>query len=273
MITVLGASGFIGSHLVRRLEELGMPFDAPRRDQTIFNGNAGHLIYCIGLTADFRSRPFDTARAHVCKLLEVLQEVEFDSLLYLSSTRLYGAGMSEAREEDSFRFNSLNPGDLYNISKAMGESLSLACGKNTRVVRLSNVYGDDLTSDNFLPSVIKEALSEGNVILRTSADSTKDYVNIRDVVDGLINIATKGKQTIYNLASGVNVTNQQLMDRISQLTGCSVEFEQEAPAIRFPPINIDRMRTEFEFQPSNVLADIPTLLESYGGRGGSGDQN
>lgn len=250
-----------------------MPFDAPRRDQTIFNGNAGHLIYCIGLTADFRSRPFDTVRAHVCKLLEVLQEVEFDSLLYLSSTRLYGAGMSEAREEDSFRFNSLNPGDLYNISKAMGESLSLACGKNTRVVRLSNVYGDDLTSDNFLPSVIKEALSQGNVILRTSADSTKDYVNIRDVVDGLINIATKGKQTIYNLASGVNVTNQQLMDRISQLTGCSVEFEQEAPAIRFPPINIDRMRTEFEFQPSNMLADIPTLLESYGGRGGSGDQN
>ena len=181
--------------------------------------------------------------------------------------------MTEAREEDSFQFNSLNPSDLYNISKAMGESLSLACGKKTRVVRLSNVYGDDLTSENFLPSVIKDALSKKKVTLQTSADSAKDYVNIRDVVDGLINIATKGKHTIYNLASGVNVSNQQLMDRISQLTGCDVEFEREAPTVSFPRINIDRMRTEFDFRPSNLLADITALVESYRRCGGLGDQN
>lgn len=268
MITVLGASGFIGSHLVKRLEELGKPFDAPARDETVSTRNAGHVIYCIGLTSDFRSRPFDTVRAHVCKLLEILQGWEFDSLLYLSSTRLYGTDLPEAREEDSFQFNSLNPGDLYNISKAMGESLSLACGKKARVVRLSNVYGDDLTSENFLPSVIKDALSKKKVKLQTSADSTKDYVNIRDVVDGLINIATKGKHTVYNLASGVNVSNQQLMDRISQLTGCEVEFEREAPTVSFPPINIDRMRTEFDFRPSNLLADISMLVESYRSCGG-----
>jgi hypothetical protein len=113
MITVLGASGFIGSHLVKRLEERGIPCNAPGRDQTISTGNAGDVIYCIGLTSDFRSRPFDTVRAHVCKLLEVLQDWEFDSLLYVSSTRLYRSDMPEAREEDSFQFNSLNPSDLY----------------------------------------------------------------------------------------------------------------------------------------------------------------
>jgi len=265
MITVLGASGFIGSHLVKRLEELDIPFDAPHRDQTTSTGNAGDVIYCIGLTADFRSRPFDTVNAHVCKLLEVLRDWEFDSLLYLSSTRLYRTDMPQAREEDSFRVNSLNPSDLYNISKAMGESLALACGKKTRVVRLSNVYGDDFTSENFLTSVIKDAVSNKKVTLQTSADSTKDYVNIRDVVNGLIDIVTKGEHTIYNLASGVNVSNQQIMDRISQLIDCRVEFAPEAPTINFPPINIDRMRTEFDFRPSSVLADIPALLESYGG--------
>jgi nucleoside-diphosphate-sugar epimerase len=270
MITVLGASGFIGSHLVKRLEELGKPFAAPDRDESTSTRNAGDLIYCIGLTSDFRSRPFDTVRAHVCKLLEILQNWEFDSLLYLSSTRLYGTGKQQASEGDSLQVNSLNPSDLYNISKAMGESLSLSCGKKTRVVRLSNVYGNDLTSENFLPSVIKDALSKKKVKLQTSADSAKDYVNISDVVDGLINIATKGEHTIYNLASGVNVSNQQLMDRISELTGCEVEFEQEAPTVSFPPISVDRMRTEFDFRPSNLLADITTLVESYRRSGGLG---
>ena len=268
MITVLGASGFIGSHLVKRLEELGLSFDVPRRDDPISTGNAGDVIYCIGLTSDFRSKPFDTVRAHVCKLLTVLQNCEFESLLYLSSTRLYRTHMPEAKEEDSFQVNSLNPSDLYNISKAMGESLSLACGKKTRVVRLSNVYGDDFTSENFLPMVIKDAVSHRKVTLQTSADSTKDYINIRDVVDGLINIATKGEHRIYNLASGVNTSNQQLIDRIRQATGCEVKFEREAPTINFPPINIDRMRKEFDFKPSNVLADIPTLVESYARHGG-----
>jgi nucleoside-diphosphate-sugar epimerase len=263
MITVLGASGFIGSNLVKRLEELGIPYNAPGRDKTTSSGIGGHVIYCIGLTSDFRSRPFDTVHAHVCKLLDVLQGWEFDSLLYLSSTRLYRTDMPEAREEDSFQINSLNPSELYNISKAMGESIALASGKKTRVVRLSNVYGDDFTSENFLPSVIKDAVLKKKVVLQTSAESTKDYINICDVVDGLINIATKGKYKIYNLASGVNVPNQQLMDRISQLTGCGVEFEREAPTITFPPINIDRMRTEFNFRPSNVLADITALVESY----------
>lgn len=273
MITVLGASGFIGSHLVKRLEELDIPFDAPHRDKMISTGHAGDVIYCIGLTSDFRSRPFDTVRAHVCKLLEVLQGCEFASLLYLSSTRLYRTNIAEAREEDSFQVNSLNPSDLYNISKAMGESLSLACGKKTRVVRLSNVYGDDFTSENFLTSIIKDAVSNKKVILQTSPDSTKDYVNIRDVVDGLINILTKGQHTIYNLASGVNVSNQQLMNQISQQIDCDVEFEPDAPIINFPPINIDRMRTEFDYRPANVLADIPTLVETYGRRGGSSDHH
>jgi hypothetical protein len=33
------------------------------------------------------------------------------------------------------------------------------------------------------------------------------------------------------------------------------------------------MRTEFDFRPSNLLADITTLVESYRRRGGLGDQN
>jgi nucleoside-diphosphate-sugar epimerase len=262
MITVVGASGFIGSHLVKRLEKYKLQFQAVRRDDEIPYGNLGDVVYCIGLTADFRSRPFDTVDAHVCTLLDLVKNHEFDSLLYLSSTRVY-AGADSTEEDRALRVNPQDPSDLYNISKMMGEAITLNCGRTGRVARISNVYGSDFTSGNFLPSILRQAVNGEKIVLRTAPGSEKDYVWIHEVVEQLIFIAAGGKQRIYNIASGMNVSNRQLAEKLYELTGCEIEFEPHAPEIKFPPINIDRARGEFRFVMSSVLKDLPWLLQSY----------
>jgi nucleoside-diphosphate-sugar epimerase len=263
MITVLGSSGFVGSHLVEKLRELDIAHFSPGRDEDLSHKDLGDVIYCIGLGADFRTKPFETVEAHVCKLLKILQECEFDSLLYLSSMRLYEAHVGEAREEDPIQIAPLNPIDLYNISKAMGESLLLTCGRKTRVARLSSVYGSDFASPSFLSAVLKEAISTNKVTLRTSLDAERDYVSIDDVVDALIKIATEGLHRVYNVASGLNVSNRELTQRISELTGCRVEIVPEPSQITYPQINIDRMKKEFGFAPANILDDLDRLVELY----------
>ena len=262
MITIFGASGFIGSHLADKLEQLHLDFQAVRREDPPPPGNLGDVIYCIGVTADFRSRTFDTVAAHVCTLLELARNGQFESLLYLSSTRLYAANDS-TDEEQALRVSPRNPDDLYNISKAMGESIALNCGRPARVVRIANVYGPDFTSDNFLPSILKQAASGETIVLQTAPESAKDYISIADVVDGLIQIATKGRQQIYNLASGVNVTHSQIAETLRRSAGCAVEFASAAPEIKSPPINIDRMRSEFNFAPASILDDLPQLVQMY----------
>jgi len=263
MITVLGASGFIGSRLVSQLAATGAEYQAVGRIEALPTGPLGHVIYCIGLTADFRSRPLNTVEAHVCKLLEVLRKCEFESLLYLSSTRLYNPGDGSTEEETAIRIAPIKPGDLYNASKAMGESVVLNSGRTTRAVRMSNVYGDDFSSNTFLSSIINDAIRLKKIVLQTSADSAKDYVSVKDVVDCLIRIATSGRERIYNLASGVNVSNRRLTETLRHLTGCRVEVAPESPSVTFPPINIDRVRSEFNFNPSGVIDDLPELVDLF----------
>jgi nucleoside-diphosphate-sugar epimerase len=261
MITLLGSSGFIGRHLKQRLEELKMDYFSPGRGEAL-DRPLGGVIYCIGLTADFRSRPCDTIDAHVCALVDLLRNHDYESILYLSSTRLYRSDQL-AHEDIPLRANPSDPNDLYNISKLMGESLLLSSAKKARVARVSNVYGNDFTSQNFLSSLLKDAVTKGSIFLETSPDSEKDYVNIKDVVDGLIGIALEGRQRIYNLAGGTNVSHSLLVSAISKLTNCEIATTPGAPAIKMPPISIERMENEFGYKPSSVLDDLDGLVQSY----------
>lgn len=262
--TILGASGFIGSQLVNYCSEKGIAYFAPERDDpAIFDRHLGHVIYCIGLTADFRERPFDTVEAHVCKLMKILENTQFDSFLYLSSTRIY-KNADDTREEALLRVTPINKDEIFNISKLMGEAVCLASSKpNVRIIRPSNVYGNDYKSNNFLTAVLKEAIVNTKVVLRTSLESAKDYISVDDVVDLICKIALTGKEKIYNVASGVNISNQDLLSEIKKLTGCELEVVPQAETIIFPNINIERLVGEFEFKPVDVMELLKELIIEY----------
>jgi len=266
MITVIGAAGLIGSGLCQRLNERSIEHYAPARSATLTaltDRPLGRVIYCAGVTADFRNRIFDTVEAHVCKLLTLLKHSEFDSLLYVSSTRVYGARPGLASESDELSANPLIPDHVYNLSKMMGEALALNSERPVRIVRISNVYGEDYSSKNFLSSALRDAVLGRQVVVTTSADSEKDYIHLDDVVKGLIEIADTGREGIYNLAAGQNVSNQELMNYVSEITGCSVSFADGAPTVKLPQINISRLRDEFGFTPAPLKERIAEVVHSY----------
>jgi nucleoside-diphosphate-sugar epimerase len=262
--TVLGAGGFIGSRLLSHLRAQGHECAAVVRGEPLPPRRPlGHAAFCIGVTADFRGRPYETVRAHVCALADVLEKGDFESLLYLSSTRVY-AGASGTTEDSAVVSNPTRPDDFYNLTKLAGEALCRASGRHgVRVVRLSNVYGDDFHSDNFLPSVIRDAVTSRLVELHSAPDSEKDYVGISDVVAVLPQVAVRGRQFLYNVASGRNTTNREILDALSKATGCTCVARPEAPTTRFPAIDISRLRQEFDFEPTPLTGQIPTLVEQF----------
>jgi len=106
--TILGAGGFLGSHLLPRLIQSGYSVSTPAKiNSDVLKARHGRIIYCIGLTSDFRSRPLETMQAHVCILRDLLEHTEFESLTYLSSTRVYH-GASTTIENSSLCVNPVS---------------------------------------------------------------------------------------------------------------------------------------------------------------------
>ena len=262
--TVLGASGFIGGRLAAHLRAGGHAVATPPRMAAddyvaaLRGRDLGHVVYCIGLTADFRTRPFETVEAHVGLLQRVLGECAFASLTYLSSTRVYQHS-ARGHETEMLRVDPTRRDDIFALSKLLGESLCLNSGKPVRIVRPSNVFAEGDPSENFLPSVLREARRTGRVLIKLSAQSAKDYVAVEDVVRWLSAIATSGKQTLYNLAAGANTTNGAIAERLREL-GIAVDFASGGETIVFPPIDNTRVAAEFGPPSASVIDRLPDLL-------------
>lgn len=249
-MTVLGSVGWIGSALVVYLQQQGWQVQAV--DRTGLEAwlsethTHGPVIYAIGLTADFRERPFDTVEAHVGILSKVLQRKNLSDLVFLSSTRVYwrSGGTSETTAVPCM---SSDPSDLYNLSKLLGEALVLQDPRpGLRVVRLSNVVGPRQPASTFIGALIAEAEKTGSVTIRQSPATSKDYVGLDDVVRLLPQIAEHGTERLYNLGSGTNSSHSDVAAWLER-KGIKVTFATSSEsAVSFPSLSIDRLRAEFE---------------------------
>lgn len=262
--TVLGASGFVGRHLTAHLR--GQGYDCRgygREPRSQYARPLGHVIYAIGLTSDFRQRPLETVEAHVCVLRELLAEGGFESLTYLSSTRVY-AGASATTEDTRLGVNPNDPSDLYNLSKLTGEALCLHAGAGrAKVVRLSNVVGLRDTPDSFIDQLLEEGWPEGRLELQTALDSRKDYIYIDDAVAQITAIAQSPATGIYNVAGGAGIENREITELLTRQFGWSITVRDQAPSWRFPDIDTRNTAALTGLAARPFAEYFPTFLNQY----------
>lgn len=259
MYTVIGASGFIGGNLTSYLRSLGHQVNTPPRGDVHHNEHLGRVVYCAGVTADFRTRPFDTVEAHVSLLARYLEHGNFDSFLYLSSSRIYMKSPGGEEKQDII-VNPNDPSDLYNISKAMGEALLLSSGPgNVKVARISNVLGPDASSSNFVMDLCRQSLT-GHIALQTALSSSKDYIHVDDLVRYLHLLSSESARSLYNVASGTNITHRAIVEKIVEFTGCGFSVESSAPEIDQPRIDASALHAEFGLPQRDPLDGVSEII-------------
>jgi nucleoside-diphosphate-sugar epimerase len=263
--TVFGGRGFIGRALCDHLRQVGHEVYVPPRDTAEMpRTSLGHVVYSIGLTSDFRTRPFDGVDAHVSLLNGLLRESEFDSFLYLSSTRVYAGLDAEEAREDAILSVRPDLDGLFNLSKLTGEAICLCYpSPKIRVARVSNVYGADQNSDIFLGMLLDELARDNAVVIHEAPTSSKDYVALEDVCWLLERIALYGTHRIYNVACGAPFCHGDIAAELQlQFPGATIEFATNARQRSFPRISNARVTEEFGFHPRSFRDFLRTLRKT-----------
>lgn len=258
--TIFGGFGFVGSELTRQLESAGNHVIRVGRENWPEPGtDLGQVIFCIGMTADFRKRLIETFEIQILCLYEALTNYRYESFLYLSSARIYSDANS-TNEEAPLLVRPATADHVYNISKIAGESLCFAYDNpNIRVARLSNVYGHQDRSNLFMTAVVREAVEKGQVMIGQAPESSKDYIAVEDAAAILIAISRAGQERLYNVACGSNFTHRQIAD-VLEKNGFKVHFKANSPVVIFPKIDTAKVTCEFSRKPTTPASRLPDIL-------------
>lgn len=259
-VTVLGGRGFIGSHVVDLLRSRGEVVLAPAREEALpqTGVSLGTVLYCAGVTGDFLARPLETVDAHVSSLARLLRDHELDRLIYLSSARVYRGDRSD--EQTPLEVRPQQPDHLYDLSKMLGEAVALT-HENSVVVRLSHVYGGEPSTPNFLSDLVMQAIRQGVIRLRTSLESSRDYVEVGYVTRVLAWLIDSGTQGVLNIGSGRATRHREIVDQLRQLTETAVDVPEDAADLRQPPLDVSLLRSLYGNEESpDVLSHLSGMV-------------
>lgn len=273
-VLVTGGSGFIGSHLTRRLLAEGADVHVLtstvssvyptrltdiRADITMQEGNLTDRTAMLQVARAVRpdvvfhlgaythvgkswQRIDECVQSNVqgtVNLLQALDGIGYERFVNAGTSEIYGAIDVPFREEASPR-----PVSPYAVSKYSAE-MYCRLGHQSHgwpIVRLRpfNAYGPAQSPDRIIPEIIVRALRR-QPLLMTTGRQTREFNYVEDLADGFVRAATTPgiEGELVNLGCGEEVAIADLATTVLDLMGRPIEAELGALPDR--PVEIWRM--------------------------------
>ncbi len=253
---VTGLSGFVGSHLQRRLRDSSRwqllqppPFDlldATSLDACFRDGPPAAVIHLAGQTFVPEAirdpkQTFDINLTGTLNLLQALKRAGFNGkFLYVSSGDIYGQ-VTEAQLPITEQ-HLPRPRNPYAVSKLAAELLCLQWsyteGWCIMAARPFNHIGSG-QSPRFVISDMARQLVRVRRGLQPpqlqvgDIDVSRDFLDVDDVISAYLRLLDAGRGgEIYNVCSGVERSIRALIEQLAALAGVTVELQQDTARLR-----------------------------------------
>ena len=269
-VLVTGAGGFIGSHLIERLIDLGADvkgfarynsrndwglleiipsqkldslqiisgdlqdydavFSAVRDVDVIF-----HLGSLISIPYSY-IRPRDTIENNILSTLNILtaaRDLGVEKVVHTSSSEVYGTALYVPIDEK----HPLQGQSPYSASKIGADKIveSFYCSFDLPVatIRPFNTYGPRQSARAIIPTIITQAIEQEKIKLG-SLFPTRDYTFVKDTVNGFISTAESKSSIgeVINIGSNFEISMGDLAQRISSLLNKDIEITQDSSRVR-----------------------------------------
>lgn len=264
-VLVTGAGGFIGSHLVERLIDLGARVRClvhynSRNDYGLLELLPGPVQRELEVIPGDITDPFSTSRAlagcqvvfHLAaliaipysyvapsqfvavncggtlNLLEAARSQGVERFIHTSTSETYGTAQYTPIDER----HPLKGQSPYAASKIgadkLAESYYLSFGVPVATVRPFNTYGPRQSARAIIPTIISQGLS-GDVIRLGNLAPVRDLNFVADTVEGFIKAAASPRAVgeLINIGSGTAITMGELVHKIVEMLGGGKEIVSE----------------------------------------------
>jgi UDP-glucose 4-epimerase len=195
-------------------------------------------------------------------VLEAARRAGVRKIVASSSAGIFGELKTLPIKED----HPIEPDTPYGSTKLCMEKLCLAYAKLYDIeavcLRYFNVYGPNQRFDaygNVIPIFTFKMLRNEPVTIFGDGEQTRDFVNVRDVVQANIKAAmTKGVSGAFNTGSGDRITINHLVEILKEVSGIDttvIHGEPRPGDVRHSLADISAAQAAFGFTPSVRLEE------------------
>ena len=206
-------------------------------------------------------------------LLEGFREANYGKFIHISTDEVYG---HLGFDDPSFtELTPIAPRSPYAASKAASDLLCLSYintfNSNISITRCCNNYGPNQHDEKFIPTIIKSLKNGKKVPVYGEGMNIREWIHVHDHNLAVWAVASQGKQGVYNIGSGLELTNIELVDKICSILGKdldeSVIFVKDRLGHDFRySIDSTKIKDELCFEPlyNDFDDQLKELVKNYG---------